>query len=86
MLDFITDPVADIPIILYVFWKHYTTLKVPIIEETRQHDSSGPLSTSADNSSFINYSGKSPQSSTKFVPYEIVREVKMNYMELTSSD
>jgi len=72
MLYYVTNPIFDIPNVLYVYWKHYATFKFNSEQTKPVDDSSSATETDATNH-------------LPFVPYEIDRKVRLTYHELQTS-
>ena len=70
MLYYVSNPVMDIPNVIYVYWKHFVTFETtsqPIVRD--------------DSSSLTG----SPQHE-KFVPYAVEYKVRMTFHELQASE
>ncbi len=65
MLYYLSNPVMDVPNVLYVYWKHAVTFKVSTVQKIINDDSDDESSKA------------SPKE--KFVPYEINRDVKVDF-------
>jgi hypothetical protein len=65
MLYYVSNPIMDVPNVLYVYWKHAVTFKYSPEEKFIEGDSDDESSRSSVHE--------------KFVPYEINRKVKVDF-------
>ena len=72
MLYYLSNPVMDVPNVLYVYWKHAVTFKASTVKKMNNDDSDDESSKASVNE--------------KFVPYEINRDVKVDFHLLQVSE